>query len=246
MIRSYLFGARLAYLSLAFSFFVQLPLLASPTVSGAAQCDCAQPISNGALPTASDCLKLLNVAVGIGDCSPCGDCVCRPSGGPATTATDALLCLFKAVGQSVSLSCPCDGGSTTTTTTLVPKDLNGVFDLTVSEETENCGDGTGPPANVQITLSQNPQGVVTLVSPTAGQLGLSNLVMTVVGCQLIVSFVEDEQGDGRTCLEGAIDIDTDSNSFIGDINWKFVGPIGTNCSNPAICTGTDRWSGTRD
>jgi hypothetical protein len=63
-------------------------------------------------PTASDCLFILRTAVGSETCSPA--CVCDPSGDDHTTASDALVCLKKAVGQNVTLNCPC-GSSTTTT-----------------------------------------------------------------------------------------------------------------------------------
>ena len=71
----------------------------------AAQGDCAQPLSSGSNPTASDCLFILRSAVGISTCSP--SCVCDPNGSGGTSATDALVCLAKAVGQPVTLDCPC-------------------------------------------------------------------------------------------------------------------------------------------
>ena len=83
-------------------------------VSGAAfaaQGDCSQPVSSGTNPTASDCLFILKAAVGAVQCTlgtPPG-CVCKPTGGDRLVATDALLCLKKAVGQGVTLNCPCGG-----------------------------------------------------------------------------------------------------------------------------------------
>ncbi len=84
-------------------------------VSGAAfaaQGDCSQPVSSGTNPTASDCLFILKAAVGAVQCTlgtPPG-CVCEPTGGNRIVATDALLCLKKAVGQGVTLNCPCSTG----------------------------------------------------------------------------------------------------------------------------------------
>jgi len=75
--------------------------------------DCSQPVSSGAGPAASDCLFILKTAVGSETCEP--ECICAPKGTFPVTTTDALLCLRGAVGQSVSLNCPC--GVTTTTTT---------------------------------------------------------------------------------------------------------------------------------
>jgi hypothetical protein len=76
---------------------------------------CAQPASSGSNPTASDCLFILRTAVGAATCTP--ECICAPKGTLPTTASDALLCLKKAVGQGVTLACPCEGTSTTLPTT---------------------------------------------------------------------------------------------------------------------------------
>jgi hypothetical protein len=66
---------------------------------------CARPTSAGPLPVASDCLYILNAAVGVVACTP--ECVCAPKGVLPTTATDALVCLGAAVGSGVELKCPC-------------------------------------------------------------------------------------------------------------------------------------------
>jgi hypothetical protein len=54
---------------------------------------------------ASDCLYIMNAAVGSVSCAI--ECVCAPKGVLPTTATDALICLGAAVGTPVSLACPC-------------------------------------------------------------------------------------------------------------------------------------------
>jgi pathogenesis-related protein 1 len=77
--------------------------------------NCAQPVSTGALVTATDCLFILNVAVGAASCG--NECECAPKGALPTTATDALLCLNAATGQPAALECPCQVSTTTTTTT---------------------------------------------------------------------------------------------------------------------------------
>jgi hypothetical protein len=74
----------------------------------AAQGDCGQPVSNGAQPLASDCLFILRTAVGSETCAPA--CICDTNGAGGTTATDALVCLKKAVGQAVDLLCSCGFG----------------------------------------------------------------------------------------------------------------------------------------
>jgi hypothetical protein len=71
----------------------------------AAQGDCGQPVTTGANPAASDCLFILRVAVGSETCSP--TCICDTNGSGSVTASDALVCLSKAVGQDVALECAC-------------------------------------------------------------------------------------------------------------------------------------------
>jgi hypothetical protein len=79
--------------------------------------DCCQPLSDGANPVASDCLFVLQVAVGARICEPA--CVCAPRGVLPTVASDALACLLVAVGASSALDCRC-GASTTTSSTVAP------------------------------------------------------------------------------------------------------------------------------
>jgi hypothetical protein len=85
---------------------------------------CSQPISAGSAPVASDCLFILQAAVGNVECSP--ECVCAPTGTLPVKATDALLCLNAAVGAPAELNCPCSATTTvettTTTVTLPPGD----------------------------------------------------------------------------------------------------------------------------
>ena len=59
----------------------------------------------GPEPVARDCLFILHAAVGSETCALV--CVCDVNGTSGVTATDALTCLKKAVGQEVLLSCPC-------------------------------------------------------------------------------------------------------------------------------------------
>lgn len=68
--------------------------------------NCGQPVSGGSTPTATDCLFILNAAVGVTTCSP--ECICAPSGMLPISATDALICLNKSVGVDVPLNCPCE------------------------------------------------------------------------------------------------------------------------------------------
>lgn len=111
----------------AFAFAIVLvmePIAPAPAV--AALGDCAQPVTNGPTASATDCLYLLQAAVGLVACDP--ECICAPKGSLPVAATDALLCLAAATGQPVSLDCPCT--STTTTTLAVPADC-GAFVSTI-------------------------------------------------------------------------------------------------------------------
>src|SRR4029079_6362851 len=88
-------------IAVAFAFLV----LVSSRPLEAAQGDCGQPVGSGAQPIASDCLFILRAAVGSETCRP--DCVCDTNDTDDTTASDALVCLKKAVGQDVGLDCRC-------------------------------------------------------------------------------------------------------------------------------------------
>jgi len=91
---------------------IALGLVVAP-VCEAAKGDCAQPLSSGSGPNATDCSFVLKASVGTATCEIC---VCDVNGNDSLSTTDALLCLKRAVGQSVNLNCPpCEGGTTTTT-----------------------------------------------------------------------------------------------------------------------------------
>jgi hypothetical protein len=77
----------------------------STTSTTVVTANCAQPVSGGPMPTATDCLFILNAAVRVTTCSP--ECICAPSGTLPISATDALICLNKSVGVDVPLNCPC-------------------------------------------------------------------------------------------------------------------------------------------
>jgi hypothetical protein len=94
-----------------------LGVFAGPATAIAAHGDCAQPVSTAANPLASDCLFILRVAVSLQACTP-QDCVCDPTGDGSTTASDALTCLRKAIGEPIALLCPCTTTTTSTTTTV--------------------------------------------------------------------------------------------------------------------------------
>jgi len=91
-----------------------LAVALSATSAAALNGDCGQPLTSGANPSSSDCLFILKTAVGSASCEV--ECICAPKGTLPTSASDALLCLKHAVGQDVSLNCPCAEPTTTTTT----------------------------------------------------------------------------------------------------------------------------------
>ena len=89
---------------------------------------CAQPVSTGAAPVASDCLFILNAAVGTQSCEP-DVCVCDPSGDGNIVATDALLCLNNAVGIPAPLDCPCGAAITTSEALLTEQEIEDLAEL---------------------------------------------------------------------------------------------------------------------
>lgn len=100
------------------SVFAFATALIAATVVGpgpvvAAQGDCAQPVTNGSGPAASDCLYVLRAGVGS---EPCTLCVCDADGSGTRSATDGLICLKAAVGHPVTLGCP----PCASTTTVIP------------------------------------------------------------------------------------------------------------------------------
>src|SRR5262249_30130097 len=66
---------------------------------------CSQPFTAGGDPSASDCLYILQTAVGNRACD--NPCICAPKGTLPTRATDALICLARSVNPGQALNCPC-------------------------------------------------------------------------------------------------------------------------------------------
>ena len=84
---------------------IALPAFALLSPANLVHAACVSPLSGGVPPVASDCLFTLRVAVGSQSCDLC-ECDADASG--TVSATDALLCLRSAVGQSIQLQCvPC-------------------------------------------------------------------------------------------------------------------------------------------
>jgi len=130
---------RLAFLGAACSLALAAPADATngTTTTTLTESRCAQPVSSGALPTATDCLFILNAAVGLQSC----DCVCDPSGDGNSTATDALLCLSVAVGGPQTLMCPCGGTTTSSTSSTTNTSLPDTTTTTTTSTTTTTVSG---------------------------------------------------------------------------------------------------------
>jgi mono/diheme cytochrome c family protein len=90
------------------STICQLILISAVALAGAAPAladhgDCAQPVSQGVLPSAADALYTLQAAVGRRDCPPE---VCDVNSDCQVSAIDALGTLMTAVGAEFEASCP--------------------------------------------------------------------------------------------------------------------------------------------
>jgi hypothetical protein len=79
------------------------PPVTTTTTIGAEQC--SLPVTEGPTPKASDCLFILGAGVGSRTCTPV--CICDTDASGAISASDALRCLRAAVGQPVTIDCPC-------------------------------------------------------------------------------------------------------------------------------------------
>lgn len=98
--------------------------------------ECGQPVSGSGAPALSDCLYILQAAIGTVVCDP--ECACAVKGTLPASAQDALLCVKVMIGLADGFACPCAPPTTATTTTLPPDPCgNGTIDA----PGEDC-DGT--------------------------------------------------------------------------------------------------------
>jgi hypothetical protein len=124
----------------AAAFGVTSMLAATPRVSLAAKGDCGQPVSNGANPVATDCLFILQAAVGSQTCEP--TCICDVNGSSGNpNASDALVCLNAATGVPGLLNCDCPNDTTTTLGGTTTTTLGGTT-TTLGGTTTTIGNGT--------------------------------------------------------------------------------------------------------
>ena len=101
------------------------------------EASCADPVAPYDGPVATDCLFILNAAVGSEECA---DCLCDPIGSNGVNSTDALLCLNVSVGQPLPLDCPACNGTTTTSTTSTTGGEPTTTSTTVQEPTTTTTD----------------------------------------------------------------------------------------------------------
>jgi hypothetical protein len=84
---------------------VALSIVLTAAVARADLGDCGQPRTSGQKATATDCLFLLQFAVGAQEFDR--PCICDLDRSGVTTATDALMCLRIAVGNPLQTNCYC-------------------------------------------------------------------------------------------------------------------------------------------
>lgn len=154
----------------------------APAVGHAALGDCGQPLTEGAKPTASDCLFILQAAVGSHACSP-KPCICNTGGTGGITASDSLLCLRKAVGQDVQLMCSCT--VTTTSSSTVSTSTSSTITLPPTTLPPSAFEGTGAADS----------------APAAREAGTALQTLAQPGLQAAAadSFVEVSAGDVDVC-----------------------------------------------
>jgi len=160
-------------------------LSAFPTSTWAAKGDCSQPVTDGANPTASDCLFILQTAVGS---QTCGNkpCICDTGGGAGITASDALLCLKKAVDPAnVVLACHC---AVTTTSTSTSSTSSSSTTSSTTLPTPSF-EGTG-------TVDEEAPAIApALITVSADEI----LLPDVSGLAPSVAFVGGHVGDADVC-----------------------------------------------
>jgi hypothetical protein len=161
-----------------FAVVVVCAMALAASHANAALGECSQPLTEGAIPVATDCLFILNAAVGLQSCSRA--CICDPSGDDTITAVDALTCLAVVVGAEVGLACPCDSSttttttSTTTTTTIAP---SGPDCPVVVEDTYYAGAGAPCVTNADCAVGRcDADATGRCVTPTRVDLGWAGIM----------------------------------------------------------------------
>jgi len=115
--------------------------------------------------------------------------------------------------------------------------LEGLWQVTVSEVSQNCGDPTPPPSVLDVEIQRSGSFLVLL--PEDPMPSLTELVGTVTGQSLALGFGVFEN-PGLTVYNSArnsLAIAQDLQSFSGDLPWRFYSGVD--------CSGLDNWSAVR-
>ena len=200
-----------------------------PSLAHADFGDCAQPVTTGIDPAVTDCLFILQSAVGLTQCEP--ECICDVDGSATVSVIDAQICLALVTGQGVTSMCPCEP---TTTTTLMVR----TYTLTVEKSGSGSGTVTSTPAGIacgnQCVAAFDDGDVVDLVAtpaadsqfdrwkngPCSGSAGCTvtmtknrsvtaKFVTTLPACPFAGNYTGTFRGDDRGIFE--FDVDGDCN-----------------------------------
>ncbi len=202
------------------SFLSFLLYAASLGTAHAAQGDCSQPITNGENPTASDCLFILQAAVGSQVCTP--ECICDTSGGGGITASDALICLKKAVGQAVTLNCPC--ATTTTSSTVTTSTTTTSSTMTAATTTLPLPTTTlpSPTTTLPVTTTTLAATTTTTAAPTTTlpatttTTAAPTTTTTIPPATNIVIINNDDPGEGFNDPSPRVPIGGNNGTTLGD------------------------------
>lgn len=118
-----------------------------------------------------------------------------------------------------------------------PNSLTGSWQLTLSEVSENCGEGTGSPIQIDVEAVQFGDGHVRFLLPPVP--GITEVVGTVSGQSLRMGLEVFEDG-GVTVYDSQdndLTIAPGFDAFEGDLPWSFFFPLD--------CTGVDSLSAVR-
>jgi hypothetical protein len=117
--------------------------------------------------------------------------------------------------------------------------LEGKWQLTITQVSQNCGPGDPPPPSVlDVEIQQSDSFVVLL--PEDPEPDLSEMVGTVSGQSMSLGFEVFENPTGITVYDSAsnsLTISQDFKSFSGDLPWDFYSGVD--------CGGVDNWSAVR-
>lgn len=155
---------------------------------------CGQPLSTGTGPTVTDCLFVLDTAVGNSACDPCLCDVNRRD--PGVSATDALACLHASVGVAGLLECPC--------VYVPPQRAPGTFELVVEPASIVDAGSTG--AGHDATIGRGISMFAEVVRRCDGTGSVCDLDSDCSGTEFCVPTCGVCSGEDSQCeVAGAVD-----------------------------------------